>query len=169
MKKIKNPVTVLDHLTNRMIDDHNMKEKDQPKDESKEDEFIELDVPIKTPLWEDDESKEVKEGGEWYIGESSQNKVNGIWRCPIFTDAIFKKEQIGSGIGHTKEESELHAIIQSQSKNMYYALKELDNAAMLFADEHNTASALKIGQMLADLHNAHMNAKEILLKATSKK
>lgn len=46
-------------------------EQPQPKDESKEDEFIELDVPIKTPLWEDDESKEVKEG--------LQIESNGNW------------------------------------------------------------------------------------------
>lgn len=64
--------------------------------------------------------------------------------------------------------AEANAALIAAAPDMYKALQILDNAAMLFADEHTTATAAKYGNMLAELHNAHMKVKDILQKANPK-
>jgi hypothetical protein len=68
-----------------------------------------------------------------------------------------------------KANAEYLAKCWNEREELIEALKEFNNAAMLFCDDHkhyyDVGNTDKIDEMLANVHNTHLKVKSILAKA----
>ncbi|MGH2566025.1 MAG: hypothetical protein ACRDE5_16020 [Ginsengibacter sp.] len=102
-------------------------------------------------------------GGEWEIRDFKEDGLT-IWGANNGNTCIctINEMMYNSQFPSIKSEAEANARLIAESKNLFEVVKELDNAAILFADEFTTASPEKHNSMLADIHNAHLKAKTLL-------
>jgi len=100
--------------------------------------------------------------------ESLEEAAKKLYPASAGVNRFYERKAFEAGGNWQKEQ---YADLIKSHSELLEALNKLDNSAMLFADNHkyyyDKGNQDKIDEMLACVHNAHLQSKEAIEKATS--